>query len=395
MAETIPFKARFNGRCHTCNGPIVAHETLIRWSRRHRGVVYHAECPGGPGREQDAPQQQPQGENEAPRHEAPRDMSNYVTRPEHKAALETLKSDVDATVQTSRADTIAACQALVSRHLSQSIVLTIAAMGDVKKVDGAHAEMPRLLYTLGKRRHAYLWGPPGSGKSKAASMAAEALGLEYGYCSLNPQTPESRLLGYMDASGTYRRTVFRERFENGGVMCIDEMDNGHAALLNTLNGMLEPGATHGAFPDGMVKRHANFIMVCTGNTNGRGGDKMFPERRQLDAAFAERFVFLHWGYDEALEHRLTLAQCEDSAKAIEWLTWVRGVRRYCTEHAVRLHATPRAAMTGAAYVHDSGWTAREIAEAVLFKGLDRDTVANIIRAVPLPRLNGASASDDD
>jgi cobaltochelatase CobS len=225
-------------------------------------------------------------------------------------------------------------------------------------------------------------------------MAASALGREYGYASLNPQTPESRLLGFIDAGGTYRRTVFRDRFENGGIMCIDEMDNGHPALLNTLNGMIEPGAEYGAFPDGMVRRHPDFVMVCTGNTNGRGGDKMFPERRQLDAAFAERFAFLRWDYDLALERRLTLAHCEDSTKAETWLRWVRAVRAHVEKHSIRLWATPRAAMTGASFLHDSSWSVQDIAETVMFKGLDKDTVAAILTAVPYPTFAPANADVD-
>lgn len=253
-------------------------------------------------------------------------------------------------------------------------------------IDCAHANMPKLLYLIGKRRHAYLWGPPGAGKSHAASQAAHALGLGYGYISLNPQTPESRLLGFIDATGTYRETPFFRAYRDGGVFCIDELDNAHPALLNTLNGLLENGLA--AFPCGMVERHADFVLVATGNTNGRGGNILYPERRALDSAFAERFVYVAWDYDKALERKLTLAVNPD---AKPWLKWVGFARRFVERERLRVHVTPRASMRGAELLRDSGWSIGEIAESVVFKGVGEDVTAKILAACPLPMPDGEPA----
>lgn len=376
------FQARFNGRCAAC-GNAVERGTLISWSKREKNSTRHYDCSRplltranmAPQGNEPAPAPQPQN--------APEPQPQPVSQPAPAAEL---SKDLLASIlaQAIKAARIAAQQE-IANATPLSIHLT-RPEHDAVKVDNAHELLPRLLYLVNARSHAYLWGPPGSGKSKAASMVAAALQLRYGYVSLNPQTPESRLLGYMDAGGNYRRTTFRDCYEHGGVFCIDELDNAHPALLNTLNGMIESGMTEGPFPDGMVKRHADFVMVATGNTNGRGGDRLFPERRALDPAFAERFTFLAWGYDLKLETALVRA-IDDSQPSRDWLAFVRNVRTYCAEHGIRLWATPRAAMRGATLIRDAaGWSAGEIAEAVLFKGLDTDTVKRVLAAVPLPTL---------
>lgn len=263
-----------------------------------------------------------------------------------------------------------------------SLTITVARPDDTARdIDSAHKDMPRLLYLLSKRLHAYLWGPPGGGKSHAAKQAAEALGLGYGYISLNPQTPESRLLGFIDATGTYRDTPFYRAYKHGGVFCIDELDNAHPALLNTLNGLLENGLA--AFPCGMVERHVDFVLVGTGNTNGRGGNILYPERRALDSAFAERFVFVRWEYDTRLETALVKAV---NPNAGAWLKWCRAVRKHTLAENIRVHVTPRASVRGAMLLADSGWTIADIAEAQVFKGIGEDTVARLLEKNPLPAL---------
>jgi energy-coupling factor transporter ATP-binding protein EcfA2 len=253
--------------------------------------------------------------------------------------------------------------------------------GDVSSIATPHKDLEKLLYFISKRQHVYLYGPAGSGKSTAAQHCAEALKIEFGYISLNPQTPDSRILGFVDAGGTYRETAFYKCYKNGGIFCIDEMDNASASLLTTLNSMLENG--HGAFPNGLVQRHANFVLVATGNTNGRGGNPMFPERRPFDAAFAERFTFLFWDYDGELERSVALSI---NPNAKNWINYVKKLREYCAKNYPRILVSPRASFKGAEYLKDNKMTVADIAEAVIWKGLDKDTVGRIVSAVPYPEF---------
>lgn len=299
------------------------------------------------------------------------------------AAVAKAASEADKALAVELADVRKLAESVASGEPDTgSLTITVKRPDETEyDIDSAHKELPRLLYLLSKRLHVYLWGPPGGGKSHAAKQAAQALNLEYGYISLNPQTPESRLLGFTDATGIYRDTPFYRAYKEGGVFCIDELDNAHPALLNTLNGLLENGLA--AFPCGMVERHPNFVLVGTGNTNGRGGNVLYPERRALDSAFAERFVFLAWGYDTRLETALVK---QANPNAMAWLKWCRALRKHVLAENVRVHVTPRASVRGARLIADSGWTLDEIAEATVFKGVGEDTVTRLLERHPLPTL---------
>lgn len=250
-----------------------------------------------------------------------------------------------------------------------------------RTLTGTHEKFPSLLYLISKGHHVYLWGPPGSGKSTAAHQCAQALERGWGYISLNPQTPESRLLGFIDAGGTYRPTPFYKAYTEGGVFCIDEVDNASPALVTTLNSLLENG--NGAFPNGVYPRHKNFVLVATGNTAGRGANILFPDRRPFDGAFAERFTFLQWGYDEALEKSVTLAI---NPRAEKWLKWVREVRDYCHKNEISLIVSPRASFKGADYLKEKALAVADIAESLIFKGLEESSREAILKNCPLPEV---------
>lgn len=245
---------------------------------------------------------------------------------------------------------------------------------EVKTITGVHKDFDTLLKLIQVGDHVYMWGPPGSGKSTAARQVSEALSIEFGYISLNPQTPDSRILGFLDAGGHYRSTVFRHMYENGGVMCIDEMDNAAPSLCVTINSGLESDLM--AFPDRMVKRSPKFVLVATGNTTGRGANAAFPERRPFDSAFAERFSFLEWDYDQKMERAIALGF---NPKAGDWIDWVVKVRQFCKKTYPRVIVSPRASFKGAKLL--GKFKEPEIAEMVLFKGLDRDTVKAILKGV--------------
>jgi hypothetical protein len=232
-----------------------------------------------------------------------------------------------------------------------------------------HKRFPELLYFMQRGEYPYLYGPTQSGKSTAIELATEALGRPYYYLSLNPQTPDSRLMGYNDANGREIVTVFRKAYEFGGTVCLDETDNSSAALLTTLNSAL--ANAHASFPGGMVKKHPDFICACTGNTPGRGGTPDYPERRSLDGAFAQRFKYLEWGYDEALEQVLTAQRNPEGAGAV--LAFVREVRAMAETKGWRIHATPTTSICLASYLKDKVLSLDVALDAVLFKGIDKQT----------------------
>ena len=373
----MKFYAHHEGVCANCGGR-VAPGAEVSWTKgQHDKVWHHPLCPDEvePPRIGDEPQ--PEG-------------SEVGKASRRKAEQRKAREDADAQQRIKELERqLAEANARTADRIETVVRVGGGGAGQAgeREIRGAHPMLPRLLSLVARRLHVYVWGPPQGGKSTAAHQVAELLGLPFGYVSLNPQTPESRLIGYKDAMGRYCTTPFRELYEHGGVFCIDEMDNAHPALLTTINSTLANGI--GAFPDALVQRHKDFILVCTGNTAGRGGDLSFPERRAFDAAFMERFAFLRWPYDAALEWRLTMAANLDTSTAERWLAWVRAVRAFCTAEFPRLHVTPTAAFRGAELLQlvgqpdQGGWTLDDVAESVLFRGIDSETRAKVLGACPL------------
>ena len=108
---------------------------------------------------------------------------------------------------------------------------------------------------------------------------------------------------------------------------------------------------------------------------------MFPERRPMDAAFRRRFAFISWEYDENFERRLTLARNQDAAI---WLEWVQKTRKFCADTYPKLMVTPSASLDGADMIQ-AGIPYAEMAEMLVFKGFDKDSVIRILNANPLPK----------
>lgn len=270
---------------------------------------------------------------------------------------------------------------LAALSMPLRIEVTQRDTGTVTDIGLAHALFPDLLTLVQAREHVYLYGPSGAGKSSAVPQIARALGLRTAHLSTNPATPESRLLGYKAAGGEYQSTPFRQCYEQGGVFAWEEADNAHPALQNTINTGLANGTM--SFPDGMVDRHPDFVLVADGNTAGLGGDLAFPERRAFDPAFRDRFVVLHWPIDTALETACTDAQGAGEAGQT-WLSWIRALRTHAATIAPRLVVSPRASMRGAKLLRLTDWPVETIAERTVFKGLDPATVRTLLAACPLP-----------
>jgi cobaltochelatase CobS len=149
----------------------------------------------------------------------------------------------------------------------------------------------------------------------------------------------------MNATGTYVRTVFRDVWESGGVFHADEFDNGHPSTLATLNAALATSQGGSiAFPDGMISRHDDFRFVASANTFGRGPDRVYVGRQQLDAATLDRFVVEEIHVDESLEHAACLATGYDSPKVSEVLRYVRQLRHNAERQKSLLVFSPRASI---------------------------------------------------
>lgn len=271
----------------------------------------------------------------------------------------------------------------VVRNLQPKVTEVHLGNGEVRKLDGVqHCRFPQVLAIISERIPTYLVGPAGTGKSTIAEKAAQALGLEFSSKSCSSQSTESSLLGYMNAHGDYVTTEFRKRFEQGGVFLLDEVDNGNPNILTVLNSALANSFM--AFPDGMVARHKDFVLVATANTFGRGGNSEYVGRNALDAAFLDRFASVHIGYDEAIERAMLDSIGLPEAVAGKFLAAVRQCRANVESYGLKMVVSPRAVVNGARMLrHGDEFAMREVLDAVVLKGANEDTARKVLEGVAL------------
>lgn len=254
--------------------------------------------------------------------------------------------------------------------------------GEVRKLDGVqHHNFNKVLLNLQCRVPTYLVGPAGTGKSTIAENASQALGLDFYSKSCSSQATESSLLGYMSATGQYVGTGFRTAFEFGGVYLLDEVDNGNANVLTVLNSAL--ANTFMAFPDGMVKRHKDFVLVATANTFGHGATAEYVGRNPLDAAFLDRFASVVIGYDNDIEEAMLNAVGLEPTLSAKWLNIVRMARKNVENYGLRVVVSPRATVNGAKLLKGDAYTMKELVETVLLKGAKPEVADKVMMGVAL------------
>ena len=249
----------------------------------------------------------------------------------------------------------------------------------------SHNKFPQLLQMLAAGENVYAHGPAGSGKTTAAHKAATAFGVPF-YFAAKVES-EYMLLGFKDARGETVRTQFREAYEHGGLFLFDEMDASSPSAIVALNAALANGFC--PFPDGVISKHPNFKCVGGGNTKLSGATRQYTGRTQLDAASIDRFAFLEWGYDNALEMEL--------AGNKEWCLYVQAVRAAIAERQLPHLVSPRATYSGSNLLAMGTMTGEEVADAVIWKGLDPATVAQVLAkvTVPLPQPVKPTPKADD
>lgn len=221
----------------------------------------------------------------------------------------------------------------------------------------------------GRRLNVWISGPTGSGKTHGAKQAAAALGLAWGFHGAMSMAHE--LVGFVDAGGKYHETVFVDRFRNGGLCLLDELDSWSAEATLCLNAALANGEV--SLPTGeIVRRNPDFACVGAGNTWGAGATAEFVGRNRLDAAFLSRFAAkLAWGYDEKLES----AMCGNP----DWAARVQRARKKAAAQGLKVIIDPRVSMAGAAIIA-AGFSADEAARMTYLAGLTDAQVAMLAGA---------------
>lgn len=231
---------------------------------------------------------------------------------------------------------------MVRDILKDAVMLTVTkvivetkATGEIKDMGIQHKCFPDLLAICAAGENVWVTGPCGGGKTFGAEAVKNALGTRWFH--IGAMDNEYKLMGFIDAQGRVVSTVFREWWENGGVICLDEVDSWLPAATLALNGALANG--HCTFPDGMKPRHPDCIVIACANTWGFGATNDYVGRFKQDAAFVDRFVQMDWPYDESLE----LAISNNPA----WVNRVQRLRRNAIAKGLKVIISPRASIKGA------------------------------------------------
>jgi cobaltochelatase CobS len=216
-----------------------------------------------------------------------------------------------------------------------------------------HHQFPDLLAMAAIGQHTYLPGPPGSGKSHAGEQVADALGWKYVDISLSQDMPESRIWGGRTADGGFVETpvldAIRWACENpdsGAIVLFDEMDAARPGLLTSINSTLANRKV--TAPNGdMLRFGDNLTFLGAANTYGTGPTAEFPGRFKIDPATIDRFTYLPWDTDVAMETAVVHSFLHDGDMARAWLDVWHTLRSNVSTYGLKFFVTMRGARNGA------------------------------------------------
>lgn len=221
-----------------------------------------------------------------------------------------------------------------------------------------------------------LVGPAGSGKSYTVSQVSKALGLAFTPVSFNILSSKSDVLGFVDANGVYRASPFYNSFKNGGLFLADEFDACHAGIATILNAAIANRAC--TFANGeTVEAHPDFRFVAAMNTFGSGATSEYVGRNRLDAATLDRFCFISFGYDAAIEGGFAGVTCESKPVDIseggsvtpgDWFEIVAKYRKAAIAQKIPMIISPRCTKMGA-MLAPYGIGKKHLIDMLIVKGL--------------------------
>ena len=259
---------------------------------------------------------------------------------------------------------------MVEQKLEGAVTVRIEvgrADGSIGKVEGhSHPKLATLLRALSVKQangfavNVFLVGSTSSGKTHGAGQAAKAMGRTFG--AHGAMMMQHELMGFIDASGHYHRTPFRDAFEHGGVVLLDEVDSWDASVTLSLNAALANG--YASFPDGMIPRHPDSIIIGGANTHGTGATAEYVGRNRLDSAFLSRFpVRIEWNPDPALEVAISGNP--------EFARRVQAARERARASGLKHLIDARQMQAGAALIA-AGFTSDEAADMTYLAGLSKE-----------------------
>ena len=266
---------------------------------------------------------------------------------------------------------------IVDKRLKEqrAVNVEVVSAKATKRIDKAHKNFADAVALLGLGKNLALIGEAGSGKSFGAIQMAQALDLDYSVVSCHGKMQSFDLVGAMSpTTGQYISTALRDAYENGKVLILDEFDRSNNETTIALNGILA-GDCYG-FPDGMVKRNAEFRVIACQNTFGAGSSKTYASAKAQDGSTLTRFTRIEWDIDAKLE----TAICGDN----EVTRAVQAVRKNAKDKGYdQILITPRQAIDANQMVDSLGWSTKKAIEFTCLNGLAGDVKKRLMDGVSL------------
>lgn len=366
------FKANRQGPCSGKCGRMIEVGQPIAWFRRGQAPQFPAIVPSSPVAAPPAAPSAPTVVPQAPPVAAPSSDLGAALGALVSAVRSAIMPEVLAEIEASLSTIPAPVAACTHTSTVTTIHVVDPSQGPAIPVDLGvqHEKFPALLQACsardakGARLNVWIAGPAASGKTTAAESTAKALDLPYYHTGAISDPIE--LLGFVDAGGTYRGTLFRQAYENGGVFLFDEIDASEPRALVAFNAFLANGIA--AFPDGMVRRHPDCVIIAAANTWGHGATHEYVGRLKQDAALMDRFIRLSWGYDAALETAF--------APNAEVCKVVQAIRAAVLSKGLRVLVTPRATVRVSALVA-VGMSLSDALDSCVYDGMGVDAAKTI------------------
>lgn len=222
--------------------------------------------------------------------------------------------------------------------------------------------------TANGRLNIWLSGEAGSGKTTAATQVAKALNLPFYFNGAIDS--EYSLSGFIDAQGRIVSKPFREAYSSGGIFLFDEIDASMPSALLAFNAALSNNMY--AFPDKIVYRHKDCVILAGANTHGQGASSHYVGRNRQDGAFLDRFVYINWNTDEDLEI--------NTSPNKEWTLFCQRVRSNVKNKGITALITPRSSYYGATLL-ELGLPVSTVMDMVLRKGMTNEVWSQAIQDV--------------
>jgi energy-coupling factor transporter ATP-binding protein EcfA2 len=278
------------------------------------------------------------------------------------AVLEETKAKIsEIATQAAQAET----ERLINERIPRRLEIISPRGRKILDAEPRHEAFDRIFFWLALKRHVYIVGPHGTGKTHLFKQLAQALDLTY--FPIGQTLTKYELSGHKGPTGEYIGTLLREAIETGGFVGIDEGDTWAAAAMVFLNTPLANG--YCSFPDKVVQVHPDFVCAIAANTWGHGATMQYQGRNPLDAASLDRFAFEEVDYDENLEIQLY--------GNTAWTQYCHRVRKVARELRIYEAAPSMRGIEMGNLALDAGGDADLVQKSVLWKGLAPDTVAKI------------------